>query len=130
MDNIQEQLDAIFNREFDIEKIKDDWKQEVYDEMDITLNHDPEDVEIFGAYQYENNADEDRFVKNIIEEYRNGLTEYALGDKKLDYAILDYFAEKIDDELYADEEEIAREKYEKTCQIDRDDRDQDDRGDE
>lgn len=112
MDNIQERLDEIFDREFDTEKIQDDWKQEVYDNMDITLNHDTEDIEIFGAYQYENNANEDEFVKNVIEEYRNGFAEYALGDKKLDAAIMDYFAEKIDDELYADEEEIAREKYE------------------
>lgn len=112
MENIQTRLDEIFDREFDIEKIKDDWKQEVYDNMDITLNHDTEDVEIFGAYQYENNANEDDFINDVIDGFRNGFAEYALGDKKLDDAIMDYFAEKIDDELYANDEEIAREKYE------------------
>lgn len=112
MDNIQTRLDEIFDREFDIEKINEDWRQQVYDDMDITVNHDPEDVEIFGAYQYENNANEDDFVNNVVEGWRNGLTEYALDDKKLDDAITDYFAEKIDDELYANDEEIAREKYE------------------
>ena len=112
MENIQTRLDEIFDREFDIEKVKDDWRQEVYDDMDITLNHDPEDVEIFGAYQYENNADEDEFINNVVGSFRDGFAEYAMGDRKLDDAIMYYFAEKIDDELTADEEEIAREKYE------------------
>lgn len=112
MENIQTRLDEIFDREFDIEKIKDDWKQEVYDEMDITLNHDPEDIEIFGAFQYENNADEDKFVQGVVDSYFDGIPDYALGDKKLTLAIQNYFAEKIDDELCADDEEIAREKYE------------------
>lgn len=112
MDDIQEQLDRIFDREFDIEKIKDDWKQEVYDEIDITLNHDPEDIEIFGAFQYENNADEDKFVQDVVDSYFDGIPDYALGDKKLTLAIQNYFAEKIDDELYVNEDEIAREKYE------------------
>ena len=98
---IQDRIDEIFNQNFDLEKINEMWVEEVRENMNVDQDED--------GISWENLANEDKFIEEQIQAFKNGFSDYAFGDKILTDIILADFAYEIDEYIFADEEQIARE---------------------